>query len=144
MDRFPPIIEILPHRPPMILLDEVLVREGERIVCAATIREEGPFVQARRVQAVVMLEYMAQCIAAFAGLNARSRGQPIRPGLLVACREMDLAVDAVGVGARLVVEAERIWGDRAFGFFECTVTEGGEALARASLSVALEGIRVEG
>ncbi len=133
--------DILPHRPPMILLDEVLSREGERIVCALTLRDGSPFVNEGRLQAVVTLEYMAQCAAAFAGLLARERGEGVRKGFLVAVREMDLARDWIAVGARLVVDAERVWGDATLGHFKCSVRERCDVFARAALSVVREDAR---
>ena len=66
-------------------------------------------------------------------------------GLLIACRTMELGLDVVPIGTRLVVEAERTWGDRDLGHFECCVTRvaAGEVMARAALSVAMERDRVE-
>lgn len=125
----------------MLLLDEVVSRQGERIDCTAMIRAGAPFVSGDRARAVVALEYMAQGAAAFAGLLARDRGEEIRIGFLVAVREMDLARDWIGVGARMVIEVERVWGDAMLGHFKCSVREHGEVFARASLSVVREDVR---
>lgn len=133
--------ELIPHRSPMILLDKVLSWDRERIVCTTTPRDGSPFVSGGRARAVVTLEYMAQCVAALAGLLARERGEEIRLGLLVAVRQMDLARDWINVGAILVVEAERVWGDAMLGHFKCSVRERCDVFARAALSVVREDAR---
>ena len=61
--------------------------------------------------AVIGLEYMAQCVAAYAGLTARQGGRPPRIGFLIGCRELRLDVEAFSVGDRLEVEARRVWGE---------------------------------
>ena len=39
------IEEIIPHRPPMLLLDEIVSRDENRIVCRKTFHEDDFFVQ---------------------------------------------------------------------------------------------------
>jgi len=141
---FPPIEEILPHRSPLLLLEEVLSWEGERIECSATLPPGAPFVHGDYAAGIVMLEHMAQGAAAFAGMLARERGEKIRIGFLVAVREMDLTRDRVRVGSRLLVDAVRVWGDAKLGHFRCSVREHDRVCARAALSVVREDVGGEG
>ena len=71
---YPPIVELVPHRPPMLLLDRVLSYDGECVVCETVLGPDSPFVEQGHVPAVVGIEYMAQTIAAGAGLSARDKG----------------------------------------------------------------------
>jgi predicted hotdog family 3-hydroxylacyl-ACP dehydratase len=85
---FPPIQDLLPHRPPMLLLDAVVGFDEESAQCSVTIHESSTFFDDGGVPAWVALEYCAQCVAAFAGLKAHHSGGEPRIGLLVAAREL--------------------------------------------------------
>jgi predicted hotdog family 3-hydroxylacyl-ACP dehydratase len=135
---FPPIAELLPHRPPMLLLDAVVAFGDESVECTVEIRESSTFFEPPAgVPAWVALEYCAQAIAAFAGLKARSQGGKPRLGLLVAARDFSLQTSAFSAGDMLVVRAHREFGEERVGRFACQVLRGGVAVANASLSVYL-------
>lgn len=136
MTRYPPIVELVPHRPPMLLLDRVLSYDGERVVCETVLEAGSPFVEQGRVPAVVGIEYMAQAIAAGAGLSARDSGETTaRMGFLLGCRDLAIAVDSFQVGDRLTVEARRTWGEKELGSFACQVRRGDEILVEGALTV---------
>ncbi|MDH3510035.1 MAG: 3-hydroxylacyl-ACP dehydratase [Gammaproteobacteria bacterium] len=81
------IKEVLYHRPPMIFLDEIIESGSNFLVAAVQIREGIPFFEeSRGVPAWVGLEYMAQAVAAFAGMRARADNKPIALGMLIGCR----------------------------------------------------------
>lgn len=139
MTDFPPITEIVPHRAPMLLLDRVLAYDGERVVCELTLEPNSPFAQAGEnggeVPAIVGIEYMAQTIAAGAGLSAHGKGAPARVGFLLGCRSLTIAVDSFRVGDRLTIEARRTWGGNDLGRFACQVRRGDEVLVEGALTV---------
>jgi predicted hotdog family 3-hydroxylacyl-ACP dehydratase len=132
---FPPIRALVPHRPPMLLVDEILESETGRTVCRVVIRDDSPFVEAGRVSPMVAVEYMAQCVAAGAGLHGHERGEPVRVGYLIGAREITLPAEPFAVGDVLRVEASHVWGDAVLGNFRCSVERGGEVIARATLNV---------
>jgi len=134
---YAPIHELLPHRAPMLLLDEVVAFDEESVECVVTIRESSTFFADGGVPAWVALEYCAQCIAAYAGLKARRSGGEPRMGLLVAARELSLNVDVFRAGETLHVQARREFGEERVGRFDCSVTRDGCTVATASLSVYL-------
>jgi predicted hotdog family 3-hydroxylacyl-ACP dehydratase len=131
----PSLGELVPHRPPMLLLDEVLAFDGDTATCAVTLREDAMFAEHGRVPAWVALEYCAQCVAAFAGLRARAEGRPPQLGLLVAARDLVLECDFFAAGDRLVVHARLEFGELRVGRFACEVRREGAVVAKASLSV---------
>ena len=135
MTRYPPLEDLLPHRAPMILLDRVEDDAEESITCAVTLSDESTFVENGSVPAVVATEYMAQCVATFAGLKAFRQGGDVRVGYVIGARLIELAVDAFHVGEKLVVEVHRVWGDDALGTFDCTVDSDGRRVASATLTV---------
>ena len=128
----PDLRDLVPHEPPMLLLDAVQSYDDESVVCTVTIAPDGLFVEQQngqpRVPAVIGLEYMAQCVAAYAGLTARQGGRPPRIGFLIGCRELRLDAEAFSVGDTLEVEARRVWGENDLGSFACAVKRAGEVL----------------
>ena len=136
MTSYPPIVELVPHRPPMLLLDRVLSYDGERVVCETVLGPDSPFAEQGEVPAVVGIEYMAQTIAAGAGLSARDKGdQAGRMGFLLGCRNLSIAVDSFQIGDRLTIEARRTWGENQIGSFACKVQRGSEVLVEGALTV---------
>jgi predicted hotdog family 3-hydroxylacyl-ACP dehydratase len=138
----PPVTELLPHAGSMILIDEVLEASAGRIVARVTLRPTSLFVEGDRVPALVAIEYMAQTIAAYAGLRARAAGGPPRIGFLLGTRELALEVDAFAVGDELTIEARHVWGDEQLGSFQCAVLRAGRTLASALVNV-YEGDEVQ-
>jgi len=131
----PRIVDVVPHRPPMLLLDEVIAWDGTRVACRIVLRDDSPFVEAGRVASTLAIEYMAQCIAVFVGLEAYQRGEPVRLGYLVGAREILLPADGFRVGDVLTVHAAPIWGGETIGSFQCEVDRVGDVLARGALNV---------
>ncbi len=126
---------LLPHRPPMLLLDAVEQWDEGSIVCRAHIGDASVFAEAGRVRAVVLLEHMAQTVAALAGLRSRHAEPSPRAGFLVAVRTLDLAVATLAPGDDLRISARRDGGDDDLGRFEVHVERGGEVVARGELTV---------
>ncbi len=60
MSAYPPLEAILPHRPPMILLDRVEEAGDGYLVCSVTLREDSPFVDDGAVSPVVATEYRSR------------------------------------------------------------------------------------
>jgi predicted hotdog family 3-hydroxylacyl-ACP dehydratase len=136
MTEFPPIGELIPHGPPMLLLDRIVAfTPEESVTCEVRIREDATFVEDGGVPAVVGIEYMAQSVAAFAGLTARADGKGVRIGLLLGCRELTLATDSFAIGDTLTVSVRRTWGESDLGSFFCKVQRGDETLATGTLTV---------
>jgi predicted hotdog family 3-hydroxylacyl-ACP dehydratase len=136
---FPPMISLVPHRPPMLLLDHVCLAEETKVACEVTLHDDSPFVEHHRVRGAIALEYMAQCVGAFAGLRALARGEPIPVGYLVGAREVVFEIDHFEVGDALRVEVDHVFGDTQLGHFMCRVLRGGRAVASAALHVVQRG-----
>jgi predicted hotdog family 3-hydroxylacyl-ACP dehydratase len=132
--RFPPVAELVPQRPPMLLVDEVLDAGDDAITCAALVRPDNLFVADGRAHASVALEYMAQAIAALAGLRARADGQPPAIGMIAACRDLELFVEHLCPGDLLHITATRVFSG-AMAEYRAGVTRRGEPIAAAVLHV---------
>jgi len=136
--RLPPLTELVPHRAPMLLLDEVSSYDDISVECLVVLRDDSPFVERGRVRATLALEYLAQSIAVWTGLQGRARGEPVRIGYLVGARELTFAVDHFRVGDELRLRASRLGGDSTLGAFACSVVRGGDTLASGTLNVYSE------
>lgn len=135
-DHFPAIQELVPQRPPMLMLERVVAWDGAALTCAAVVAADWLLVDGDGMPAAGLLEVMAQAVAALHGLQGRSRGEPVRVGLLLGCRELALHVPRVRVGAALRVRAAQVFGMDALAEFDCRVeTTTGACLAEGTLHV---------
>ncbi len=135
MTSYPPMEALLPHRAPMILLDAVEADARDSIACRVAVHAASPFVENGHVPAVIAIEYMAQCVAAYAGLRAVRNERPVRVAYLIGASPIEFSVDGLRVGENLRVEARRIWGDNSLGKFECSVDSQGRRVASGLLTV---------
>ncbi len=140
-ELIPPMAELLPHRPPMRLIDRVITSSEDSIVCGASVGASGVFADSGEVPAALCLEYIAQACAAFMGLSARAREEPVRPGYLLACRSLDLSVDTLRVGDRLEIRVALTANAAAASSFAGEVVRGGTTIARGQVSVVLQDER---
>jgi predicted hotdog family 3-hydroxylacyl-ACP dehydratase len=118
----------------MCLLDEMLAFDGSRAVCRVMLRSDSTFLEEGAVEAVVAMEYMAQAVAAFAGMKGRREGAPARIGFLLGTRELVLGTDRFAAGDELLVEVVHVFGEDQLGVFDCSVSRRGERVASASLN----------
>jgi predicted hotdog family 3-hydroxylacyl-ACP dehydratase len=127
--------ELLPHRGPMVLIDD-LVDAGEGWVTAGVrIAEDCLFFEpGAGMPCWIGIEYMAQTVALYSGLHAKRAGEPIRIGLLLGARRHEAMTDYFPLGSYLEIHAREQWQDGQMGIFDCSV-EGGRCLAKARLNV---------
>ena len=138
MNSDPQLLELLPHRPPMTMLAQVLSVEvpGEASAVADTSSESIFYDSALGgVPACVALEYMAQTMALAVGAERRRKGAPPRVGFVLGTRRLEVKVAAFESGKRYVTSAKCVFADDASGSFECTITgPDGETVATACLT----------
>ncbi|MCL2076504.1 MAG: 3-hydroxylacyl-ACP dehydratase [Betaproteobacteria bacterium] len=132
-----PIIDYLPHRPPMVLLDRVVEVEELRIVCEVAIKVDSPYCDGAAVPGWVGVEYMAQSVGALSGWRSLARGLPVKVGFLVGTRHYQSHVPEFRVGEMLrVAAAEELMTDDGLAMMRCTLHNAdGALLAEASLMV---------
>lgn len=130
------IVELLPHAPPMVLLDRVVAAGDEQLSAEVTIRADSEFCREGRVGAWVGIEYMAQTVAAWSGWQARQRGEPVKVGFLLGTRRYDAPRPEFRVGETLLVYVEREFqADNGLARFRAEIRCGDEPCAQASISV---------
>ena len=97
------VAELLPHQPPMRLLDRILAFDT-RQVCAVTAINTLPFRSPQGLHACYGLELMAQTAAAFFTLHT-TQDAPPRQGMLIACRQFSTRIAHYPVDSCLVIHA---------------------------------------
>lgn len=131
---YPKLEELVPHTPPMLLLDEIVETSKSAITCKLNLRSDSTFVRQGRVRAVIALEYMAQCAAAYAGYQQYLDGKRSQMGYLVSVRDAVFETGYLYVGDELLVRADHRWGNETTANFQCEVARSGLAIAHATLS----------
>jgi predicted hotdog family 3-hydroxylacyl-ACP dehydratase len=129
------IDQVLPHAGGMLLLDELLEWGDEHIICGVYVRHHTRFCDAARgVPAWVGIEYMAQTMCAFSGVEEVRAGLRPSIGLLLGTRRYQSDVEWFGVGADLLVRADlQLRDENDLVAFQCSISEGGHVLARGDV-----------
>ena len=136
----PDILDILPHRPPMRLIDEIVSVGGQRVTCRSTIRADHILFRASdgRVPALVTIELFAQSAAALmmhrASQADASAGK--MQGVLLGARLLDFAVDAFEVGDVLLTHLEVRYISGAIVQLRGTVERDGAQVASGAINVS--------
>ena len=133
-----PIEDTVPHRPPMVLIDEIVARESGRIATAVTVRPDELFFRPGQGLPVhVALEWMAQTCAAYGGAEARDAGGTPRIGFLLGTRDFRATRSWLSEGERFEITAVLDFHDDELASFSCGVTDArnGQSVASASLTV---------
>lgn len=129
------IEKLVPHAAPMLLLDALVASGDGYVECELVVREDGMFDAAGRVPAWLGMEYMAQTVAAYSGLQAHLKNERVKPGFLLGTRRFETNIEDFACGDILRVTAKCIiHGSSGMGAFECKV-EGRLALQTARLAV---------
>ena len=128
--------DLLPHRTPMLLLDEVTDYSDGVVRAGVAIRADNAFVRAGgRLEPVTLIETLAQAAAALRGCEAEVTGDGAgKIGFLVGLKGLRISAPA-RVGDFFSIEVRRI---AAFGqayVMEGRVSRGDDCLAAGTLNV---------
>ncbi len=143
MAEYPSIAQLVPHRDPMILLDEMLDWSKGNSRCGLRVREGARFVEDGVLLAPFLMEHMAQAVAVCLGYEAFRGGRGVSVGMIVSCRTFTALAGEVRVGDDLVVSANQKRANTSVSSFDCRVdrrASDGQGLepsciARASLTL---------
>ena len=136
IDAMDPSIPLVPHQPPLRLIDAVREAGGESCTTLTRVDPTAWYADPDgAMPAWFGLELMAQTIAAFSGNRHRGDLAP-KYGYLLGTREYRCAVAAFPAGAQLEVEA-KVHEAEVLGLsaFACELRLDGAVLAHAILKV---------
>lgn len=144
-ERFDPrLFELIPHRPPMMLINEVLALDEKSSSSVVIIDERASFFETDKgVPAWLGLEYMGQTAALIAGYQLQQGTVEPHLGFLLGTRGFKSECDFFKPNTRLKVSCKEkaLVGDD-LATFDCLIetysdelSHNAEVLATASLSV---------
>lgn len=126
--------QVLPHRHGMLLIDEVSYGAdyGEAVL---TVRKDSAFCDGvHGVPAWVGIEYMAQAISVFSGVEQLQGGKAVKIGLLIGTRRYESEVPIFAIGTRLNIIARIVdREDEGISMFACEIRDQQRVLARGDI-----------
>ena len=128
------IADVIPHSGNMVLLDRIIDCDDNALSAELVVRDDGWPGNDQAVPAWAGIEYMAQAIAAYAGIMAKSAGEPVRLGFLLGTRRYNSDVAEFKVGSTLTVRVKKIIQNDNLGAFECRI-QGVDVDVSANLNV---------
>src|SRR5260221_3328317 len=95
------ILSLIPHRPPFVMVGELLFADGVSALTSCRVSRDNLFVENEKWNEAGLLENMAQTVAAGAGYMAKSRNEAVPVGFIGAVKNF-IVVDLPAVGDELV------------------------------------------
>jgi predicted hotdog family 3-hydroxylacyl-ACP dehydratase len=129
------ILDIIPHKPPMALIDKVIDFTQDSVTASVTITGKSLFFENGAVPSYVGIEYMAQAVAAWNGLMARQNNLPGGIGYLLGTRKMKLLIENFKEGSHLEIKGHCKFTDGEIASFDCSIHLDGTEVTSAALTV---------
>ena len=135
-----PLQELLPHNPPMVLLNKVLSLDAEKqsISCSACFGNDGFFGNSLGVPIPWTVEIIAQACALFVSVSLFGTG--ITEGRLLKCRSFRFQKSYLRYDQTYVVDAKlKLAGDSGLWIFDGQITDShGEIWAIGDMSILVK------
>ncbi len=133
------LTDLLPHRPPALLVTRVVEHVGKTATLAGRIPHTHPYVAEGRVPALLLLEFAAQAAGVLIGLLKASKTAELphpELGFLVGLRETRLLLPEVRVNQSLEARVRLEGQMGGLSMVSFTVTLDGEEAAEGRLSLS--------
>lgn len=128
---------LIPHRPPMVLIDEVVAWGATHIVARRGVRMGDPFVTAQGLDDAALLECIAQTIAAGDACYAAEHAGRVKRGYLTGLTGVTIQSRAA-VGETIEVTADCLKRMDGMGLFEVQAKAGDRLLANGRYKLFVE------
>lgn len=130
------VAPLVPQSGGMVLIDRVTDFGEDFLTGETEIRLNHILLKEGKLQTFAGIEIMAQGIAAWAGIHARKRNEPVRLGYLLGTRKLHIVQPEIAVGSQLIIEIKMSIQDATgFGVFDCRLID--KVTHRTLLSGAL-------
>jgi predicted hotdog family 3-hydroxylacyl-ACP dehydratase len=127
--------ELIPHRPPMRLVDTLVAYTGQEGVIETRLPVDGLLVSGEgRLEEVALAELLAQSYAVVKGYGDRLTGNPVRKGFLVGIKDV-VFERSVFAGEQLRITVRTVAAVEGFAVAEGEVLRGDELVAHGSLKL---------
>lgn len=136
MADLPAVTELVPHQRPVLALERLVAWRREHAQGELTIYADNPLLRDGKVETVMAMEYMAQCVAACLGMDAYIGGGTVRVGMVIACRQMKISTPHLLLGETYRVSADQVRGTDAISHYDGAITSAsGEAVATCTMTL---------
>jgi predicted hotdog family 3-hydroxylacyl-ACP dehydratase len=130
--------ELIPHRLPMRLVEQLLEIDGKNGVVAAKIGADCPLVDSHgKFEEVALVELIAQSYASLKGYLDRLEQRPVRQGFFVGIKKMDW-FRAVQVQEELLIKVRTLAELGDFAVAEGEVWQQEALVARGEIKVWID------
>jgi predicted hotdog family 3-hydroxylacyl-ACP dehydratase len=99
------IDDLIPHRRPLRLIDEILEVAEDSAVSAAVISQQWPLLFDGAANPIVLIELVAQTAAALGGYKKKNDGAAIGGGLIVAVKSAVFFTDRIPLNSRVITRS---------------------------------------
>lgn len=132
---FPAIADLVLHSSSMLLVESVVRWDESGIEVMVNPADSHLFFDARgEVPSWVGIEYMAQAISAYAGLEAFMSGEPLRIGFLLGTRKYTALVPSFDPQQKLRVKVRELLRDETnLVLFDCAIYRDETLVAQAEI-----------
>jgi len=138
MNKYP-ITEVIPHRAPMVLIDQLEQYDKESAICAVTITTDSPFYDAQQqgVASYIGNEFMAQSIAAFSGAHALDEGRAVTIGFLLGSRKYKTFQPYFRLAEKYLITINELYQEESgLSVFDCEILDANQqVVAKANINV---------
>ncbi|GIU11335.1 MULTISPECIES: thioester dehydrase [unclassified Shewanella] len=132
------VAEFIPHREPMILITKLLEHSHDSLLTQTDISASSPYFDSllNGVPNYVGIEYMAQSIAALAGVEAHLRDDIIRVGFLLGSRKLKMHISQFDAGQSYLTRVIRLYQEESgLAVFDCQILHNQVVVAEANVNV---------
>jgi len=98
------IDNLIPHRRPLRLIDEILGVDEDSAVSAAVTTQQWPMLADGAVNPIVLIELVAQTAAAMGGLKGK-KGAAGNRGLIVGIKSADFFIHGIPLRSRVITRS---------------------------------------
>lgn len=126
------IEQLLPHRPPMIMIDELVSCEHDSAVAIKCFDDNGFGISGGIVLEPLLIEAMAQTVAAMEGEGRRQKGAEPSQGMLVGINDFEFVSSAkTGQKLEITVNIDKVLGQ--FRIASGTIRQCGQLIAKGEM-----------
>lgn len=131
------IIELLPQRPPMVMVDKIVSCENNHITTQLTIREENVFSFQGNFQESGLIENIAQTAAALSGYQAKKNNEKVKLGFIGSVKNLEIS-SLPDVGSMIETSVEVIGQVMNVDMIKGEIRQNNQILAQCEMRIFLE------
>lgn len=127
--------ELIPHRLPMRLVEQLIEIDGKNGVVGAQVTAECPLVDVNgKLEDIALIELIAQSYAALKGYLDRLEERPVRQGFLVGIKKLNW-LETVFAGEKLLIKIRTLAELDDFAVAEGEIWQEEKLVARGEIKV---------